>query len=83
MCKEGCISTPPRRLQEDVNKETLKKQFEIVHKETTTSDVLQWGELSLDKHTVGTFVGSGSADLDDYGPFPTESDPCLVSANCS
>ncbi|XP_037786228.1 legumain-like [Penaeus monodon] len=66
--------------REDVNKETLKKQFEIVHKETTTSDVLQWGELSLDKHTVGTFVGSGSADLDDYGPFPTESDPCLKSA---
>lgn len=76
-------ATPPHRLQEDVNKETLKKQFEVVHKETTTSEVLQWGELSLDKHTVGTFVGSGSADLEDYGPFPPETDPCLVSANSS
>lgn len=66
-------------LQEEVTKETLLKQFDVVEKETTTSHVLQWGQKSIDKQMVSLFVGNAKADLSDFGPFPPETDPCLVS----
>lgn len=59
--------------------ETLEKQFELVKKETKTSHVLHWGELSLSKMKVGEFVGTKQSPSSNYGPFEDISDPCLVS----
>lgn len=61
-------------------KETLLKQYHIVAKETNTSHVLQWGQLSIDKEMVSRFVGDQQGTLDTYGPFPPMRDPCLVSS---
>ncbi|XP_076056955.1 legumain-like [Oratosquilla oratoria] len=66
--------------REDITKETLEKQFKIVHKETTTSDVMEWGQLNINAETVSTFQGSGKAELEDYGPFYPSDDPCLNSS---
>lgn len=62
-----------------MNQETLEKQYDIVEKETKTSHVMQWGEISLSKMKVSAFVGSGSGAPSTYGPFEDLNDPCLVS----
>lgn len=62
-----------------MTQETLEKQFKVVREETTTSHVLQFGELSLTKKKVAEFVGSQESDASTYGPFDPPTDPCLVS----
>ncbi|KAG0718395.1 Legumain [Chionoecetes opilio] len=66
--------------RENVKKETLEKQFGIVKKETKTSQVMQFGELSLDKMKVSEFVGAKNATPATYGPFDAITDPCLESS---
>ena len=41
--------------------ESLEKQFEIVKRETTTSPVQQYGDLSWDNEMISTFFGGQSA----------------------
>jgi len=43
---------------EVLNKETLSKQFQIVRKETNTSHVMEYGDLSIGKMKVSEFQGS-------------------------
>ncbi|KAK4302827.1 hypothetical protein Pmani_025113 [Petrolisthes manimaculis] len=69
--------------REDVTKESLVKQFNIVAKETTTSQVLQFGQLSIDTQKVGQFVGDDQTTLDTFGPFNPLNDPCLNSSMAS
>ncbi|XP_045622223.1 legumain [Procambarus clarkii] len=69
--------------REDVTKETLEKQFNVVKKATTTSHVMQWGEKSIDTEAVGAFVGSKSVDAVDFGPFFPIDDPCLTTSIAS
>ncbi|XP_050686885.1 legumain-like [Eriocheir sinensis] len=67
--------------REDVTKETLEKQFELVKEETTTSHVLQWGQTSLASKKVSAFVGSKQTNASStYGPFEDVDDPCLKSS---
>jgi len=47
--------------KEDIESETLSTQFDVVKKLTTESHVQQYGELDLDKMTVGQFQGSEKA----------------------
>lgn len=62
-----------------MDKETLLQQYQTVAKETTTSQVLQFGQLSIDKQKVGRFVGIRQGTPDNYGPFNPLNDPCMVS----
>jgi len=43
--------------KENIEKETLEEQYAIVKKETNTSTVCQFGDLSISKLPVGTFQG--------------------------
>ena len=43
--------------KEDLNKETLEKQYKIVKRETNTSMVCQFGDLSISKMKVADFQG--------------------------
>ncbi|XP_033627906.1 legumain-like [Asterias rubens] len=42
------------------NTETLLKQFKAIRRETNTSHVEKYGDLSIDKDTLGEYQGSGS-----------------------
>lgn len=66
--------------QEDVTEETLKRQYNIVKQETTTSHVEQWGQASIGQQKVGDFVGTSETENDTFGPFQSYDDPCLVSS---
>merc|ERR1712212_470607 len=67
--------------KEDLNKETLEKQYKIVKRETNTSMVCQFGDLSISKMKVADFQGeitqkdtflsliSGMAPLKKYNYF--------------
>jgi len=48
--------------KEDLNEETLYKQFKIVKKETNTSHVQEFGDLSISREDVGEFQGSAEID---------------------
>lgn len=50
--------------KENLNEETLYKQFKIVKTETNTSHVQEFGDLSISREDVGEF--QGSADIDSY-----------------
>ncbi|PYZ99354.1 hypothetical protein A6K26_009710 [Gammaproteobacteria bacterium 2W06] len=43
--------------REDIRRESLKKQFQIVRKEVTSSTVMQWGEIRLDRQHLSQFLG--------------------------
>merc|ERR1719219_70012 len=49
--------------KENLQKETLEKQYKIVRKETNTSMVCQFGDLSMGKLKVGDFQGEGKEYL--------------------
>ncbi|KAK7070960.1 hypothetical protein SK128_008479 [Halocaridina rubra] len=65
--------------REQLTKETLLEQFNIVQKSTTTSHVEQWGELSLDSNTVSTILGSKTPE-GVVDPVIPSHDPCLNSS---
>ncbi|CAL1542423.1 unnamed protein product [Lymnaea stagnalis] len=44
--------------KEDLSAETLQSQFKIVKKETNTSHVMEYGDLSMGKLKVGDFQGN-------------------------
>lgn len=73
--------------REDVTKESLKKQFGLVKKEVTKSNVTEWGEFKISKQKVGMYVGEENGTMDDsWGPFtsfPPYHDPCLNSSVAS
>jgi len=48
--------------KEDIEKETLEQQYKIVKKETNTSMVCQFGDMSISKMTVGSFQGEKAAE---------------------
>jgi len=52
--------------KEDIEKETLEDQYRIVKKETNTSMVCQFGDMSISKMTVGSFQGEKQTDT--YAP---------------
>ena len=41
----------------NIEKETLEQQYRVVKKETNTSTVCEFGDISMGKMTVGTFQG--------------------------
>ena len=49
--------------KENLNRETLEKQYNIVRRETNTSQVCQFGDLSIAKMKVSAFQGSAKAPL--------------------
>ena len=48
--------------RENLNRETLEKQFQIVKRETNTSTVCQFGDLSIAKMKVSQFQGEKKTD---------------------
>ncbi|XP_076455271.1 legumain-like [Babylonia areolata] len=48
--------------KEDLETETLQKQFQITRSETNTSQVKEYGDLSISKMTVAEFQGDEKAD---------------------
>ena len=42
----------------NIEKETLEQQYRVVKKETNTSTVCEFGDLSMGKMAVGTFQGT-------------------------
>merc|ERR1719175_250391 len=52
--------------KEDIEKETLEDQYRIVKRETNTSMVCQFGDMSISKMTVGSFQGEKQTDA--YAP---------------
>jgi len=44
--------------KEDINLETLHKQFQIVKEETNTSHVMEYGEMKIGDETCGEFQGN-------------------------
>lgn len=49
--------------KEDLEKETLEEQYKIVKKETNTSTVCQFGDMSISQMPVGMFQGESMADI--------------------
>jgi len=50
--------------KEDLNEETLYKQYKIVKQETNTSHVMEFGDISISREDVGEF--QGNAEVDTY-----------------
>merc|ERR1711953_334199 len=48
--------------RENLNRETLEKQYKIVKRETNTSTVCQFGDLSISKMKVSQFQGGSGFD---------------------
>ena len=48
--------------RENLNRETLEKQYKIVKRETNTSTVCQFGDLSIAKMKVSQFQGGSGFD---------------------
>ena len=72
----------------NIEKETLEQQYRVVKKETNTSTVCEFGDLSMGKMTVGTFQGpkptsqvsEGEGEGDGGRPFPPNWKSCGASA---
>merc|ERR1711936_736062 len=68
----------------NIEKETLEQQYRVVKKETNTSTVCEFGDLSMGKMTVGTFQGtkptSQVSDGDGGHPVPPNWKSCGASA---
>lgn len=52
--------------RENLNHETLEKQYKIVKRETNTSTVCQFGDLSMAKMKVSQFQGGARVDNDGF-----------------
>lgn len=57
--------------KENLEKETLEDQYKIVKKETNTSTVCQFGDMSISQMSVGMFQGEKDSDSSPY-PVPPE-----------
>uniref|UniRef100_K1QB32 Protein amnionless n=1 Tax=Magallana gigas TaxID=29159 RepID=K1QB32_MAGGI len=55
--------------KENLNSETIEKQFKIVKRETNTSTVCQFGDMKIDSMTVSEFQGSSQSNQIVY-PIP-------------
>jgi len=55
--------------KENLEKETLEDQYKIVKKETNTSTVCQFGDMSISQMAVGMFQGEKESDATPY-PVP-------------
>ncbi len=70
--------------REDLDKETLERQFELVRREVTTSPVHQFGDLDVATLPVGDFQGLagregiGEEVKEEEGE--NKNDPCLSDA---
>jgi legumain len=58
--------------KEDIEKETLQTQFTITKNVTTTSHVMEYGDLSISKLVVGQFQGEKPAPPVTYPKVPFE-----------
>lgn len=54
--------------KEDISKESLDKQFKIVKKETNTSHVQEFGDMSIGKMSVSEFQGKAQPPKIFYPP---------------
>ncbi|XP_013404249.1 legumain-like [Lingula anatina] len=61
--------------KENLQKETLKKQFRIVKEETNTSHVMEYGDLSIAESTVAEFQGGKATPPKEYPPVPLDAVP--------
>lgn len=52
--------------KEDLTTETLQQQFEIVKKETTTSHVMEYGDMTLKNDPVGLYQGDKKANVTSF-----------------
>ena len=57
--------------QEDLSKETLRKQFKIVKEETNTSHVLQFGNKTMGHDKVNMYQGQGGGKARSVAALPT------------
>ena len=68
----------------NIEKETLEQQYRVVKRETNTSTVCEFGDLSMGKMTVGTFQGtkptSQVSEGDSGHPVPPNWKSCGASA---
>jgi len=66
----------------NIEKETLEQQYRVVKKETNTSTVCEFGDMSMGKMTVGTFQGTKPtiSISDDSDKFPPSWKSCGASA---
>jgi len=68
----------------NIEQETLEQQYRVVKKETNTSTVCEFGDLSMGKMTVGTFQGtkptSQVSEGDGGHPVPPNWKSCGASA---
>ena len=68
--------------KKNIEKETLEQQYKVVKKETNTSTVCQFGDLSMGKLMVGEFQGpKENLNMDPPPhPYPHPSEGCGASA---
>ena len=68
----------------NIEKETLEQQYRVVKKETNTSTVCEFGDISMGKMSVGTFQGtkptSQVSEGDGGRPIPPNWKSCGASA---
>jgi legumain len=66
------------QFQENLNSETLQKQFMITKSETNTSHVQEFGDMSIGDMTVAEFQGMQAAKGDKFRKAPPRpKDPCV------
>ena len=53
----SCVQWMQDSDKNNIEKETLEQQYRVVKKETNTSTVCEFGDISMGKMTVGTFQG--------------------------
>lgn len=71
---------------ENLHRETLRNQFQLVREEVTTSTVMHWGELRLGGQKLSRFLGNVTPPGPQPRPYHSalrNDDPCLHSAIAS
>jgi len=66
--------------RENLNLETLLKQYKIVKKRTTTSHVMKYGDMSFDNEVLDEFQGDGPSGPVNVKPSLTEPDQPVTDA---
>ncbi|XP_042893434.1 legumain-like [Penaeus japonicus] len=71
--------------REDIRRESLKKQFQIVRQEVTESTVMHWGEIEIDRQHLSQFLGDkrSASERKNRKNRLRENDLCLSSATPS
>nr|CDJ26729.1 legumain-like cysteine peptidase protein [Tityus serrulatus] len=69
--------------KEPLGKETLEQQYKIVKKETTSSHVKQFGDLTISKMTVSEFQGRKNTTSIRYPKVPLMQKVCPIFNSCS